>query len=129
MAVLEGLGWVGIEPTTNALKGRCSTIELPTRKQSTEGYSLFSLLQPKIHLYPRRPRFTSASARASSRLSLFDHSIRVVVVDRFVILGFDAVPGDTRIGVRLEGDASHQILHKYRVLVRPLGYRFFVRAL
>ena len=25
------LGWVGLEPTTNALKGRCSTIELPTR--------------------------------------------------------------------------------------------------
>src|SRR5947209_3083730 len=24
------LGWVGLEPTTNALKGRCSTIELPT---------------------------------------------------------------------------------------------------
>ena len=27
-----GLGWVGLEPTTNALKGRCSTIELPTRR-------------------------------------------------------------------------------------------------
>ncbi len=27
----ESLGWVGLEPTTNALKGRCSTIELPTR--------------------------------------------------------------------------------------------------
>ena len=25
------VGWVGLEPTTNALKGRCSTIELPTR--------------------------------------------------------------------------------------------------
>jgi hypothetical protein len=25
------MGWVGLEPTTNALKGRCSTIELPTR--------------------------------------------------------------------------------------------------
>ena len=24
------MGWVGLEPTTNALKGRCSTIELPT---------------------------------------------------------------------------------------------------
>ena len=24
------VGWVGLEPTTNALKGRCSTIELPT---------------------------------------------------------------------------------------------------
>jgi hypothetical protein len=26
------LGWVGLEPTANALKGRCSTIELPTLK-------------------------------------------------------------------------------------------------
>ena len=26
-----GVGWEGLEPSTNALKGRCSTIELPTR--------------------------------------------------------------------------------------------------
>ena len=25
------VGWEGLEPSTNALKGRCSTIELPTR--------------------------------------------------------------------------------------------------
>ena len=25
-----GLGWAGLEPAANALKGRCSTIELPT---------------------------------------------------------------------------------------------------
>ena len=30
-AVGELVGWVGIEPTTTALKGRCSTAELPTR--------------------------------------------------------------------------------------------------
>jgi hypothetical protein len=30
------LGWVGLEPTTNALKGRCSTIELPTRQETRE---------------------------------------------------------------------------------------------
>ena len=27
----RGVGWEGLEPSTNALKGRCSTIELPTR--------------------------------------------------------------------------------------------------
>ena len=27
------VGWVGLEPTTNALKGRCSTIELPTPRR------------------------------------------------------------------------------------------------
>jgi hypothetical protein len=30
---IRELGWVGLEPTTNALKGRCSTIELPTREE------------------------------------------------------------------------------------------------
>jgi len=25
------VGWVGFEPTTNGLKGRCSTPELPSR--------------------------------------------------------------------------------------------------
>ncbi len=32
--LLMVVGWVGLEPTTNALKGRCSTIELPTRKRA-----------------------------------------------------------------------------------------------
>jgi hypothetical protein len=27
------VGWLGLEPRTNALKGRCSTIELPTRSE------------------------------------------------------------------------------------------------
>jgi hypothetical protein len=36
------LGWVGLEPTTNALKGRCSTIELPTRREvSSESIGKF----------------------------------------------------------------------------------------
>jgi hypothetical protein len=29
------VGWVGLEPTTNALKGRCSTIELPTPQETS----------------------------------------------------------------------------------------------
>ena len=29
------MGWLGLEPRTNALKGRCSTIELPTRETSS----------------------------------------------------------------------------------------------
>src|SRR5581483_11794060 len=31
------MGWAGLEPATNALKGRCSTIELPTRKEAKGG--------------------------------------------------------------------------------------------
>ena len=45
------LGWVGLEPTTNALKGRCSTIELPTqiRKQ-------FYAALPRLATNPERFR-------------------------------------------------------------------------
>jgi hypothetical protein len=39
------LGWVGLEPTTNALKGRCSTIELPTRQKGREQYNRYLSLQ------------------------------------------------------------------------------------
>jgi hypothetical protein len=35
MPFLGNMGWVGLEPTTNALKGRCSTIELPTLGKRT----------------------------------------------------------------------------------------------
>ena len=38
--VEEKMGWVGLEPTTNALKGRCSTIELPTRRFQRAGKSI-----------------------------------------------------------------------------------------
>lgn len=41
----EGVGWEGLEPSTNALKGRCSTIELPTREEGNL-YILFGALQP-----------------------------------------------------------------------------------
>ena len=39
----EGVGWDGLEPSTNALKGRCSTIELPTRfdRKSTKRDALY----------------------------------------------------------------------------------------
>src|SRR6185436_21182716 len=43
-AVGRMVGWVGIEPTTTALKGRCSTAELPTRDsegaQSTRSFAI-----------------------------------------------------------------------------------------
>jgi hypothetical protein len=32
---MKFMGWVGLEPTTNALKGRCSTVELPTRQETS----------------------------------------------------------------------------------------------
>ena len=40
------VGWPGLEPGTNALKGRCSTIELPTH---------LSLFDP-IRLAGNQPR-------------------------------------------------------------------------
>jgi hypothetical protein len=33
--MIEVVGWPGFEPGTNDLKGRCSTIELPTPRQGT----------------------------------------------------------------------------------------------
>ena len=39
-----GVGWEGLEPSTNALKGRCSTIELPTRERLGI-YSVFWIMQ------------------------------------------------------------------------------------
>ena len=36
----QKMGWVGLEPTTNALKGRCSTIELPTQGKRSATVSL-----------------------------------------------------------------------------------------
>jgi hypothetical protein len=50
--VWKGVGWVGLEPTTNALKGRCSTIELPTPVQ------LFYAAVLSLATNPRgQPRF------------------------------------------------------------------------
>jgi hypothetical protein len=46
------LGWVGLEPTTNALKGRCSTVELPTH-QETSSESITKSLRCKQK--PERP--------------------------------------------------------------------------
>src|SRR4051812_29507926 len=48
-----GVGWVGLEPTTNALKGRCSTIELPTR---AERNVLIQLGECRKTRFRRRPR-------------------------------------------------------------------------
>ena len=44
-AVGQMVGWVGIEPTTTALKGRCSTAELPTRpSEGAQSTRLFTRL-------------------------------------------------------------------------------------
>jgi hypothetical protein len=56
------VGWLGLEPRTNALKGRCSTIELPTRKESTEGIANSLRCNPK-NLSP-----VGASLRTIARL-------------------------------------------------------------
>ena len=41
------VGRVGLEPTANGLKGRCSTIELPTRVDARDG------IEPSIALLQR----------------------------------------------------------------------------
>ena len=44
------MGWAGLEPATNALKGRCSTIELPTR---AELFVLVQLVERRKPLHDR----------------------------------------------------------------------------
>lgn len=59
---------------------------------------------------------------------LLDHRIRVVVVDRFVVLGLDLVPDNAAVVVGHDGDVADKIFDENRVVVRALGDRFFVGA-
>ena len=64
------VGRVGLEPTTNALKGRCSTIELPTPIESP-----FSCLAARWQPTPKA--FGAAlplSYQTGARLSFYDNS-------------------------------------------------------
>ena len=59
------VGRVGFEPTANGLKGRCSTIELPTRVDARDG------IEPSIALLQRA-------------VLPFDH---LAIVGAFTLLG------------------------------------------
>ena len=76
------MGWVGLEPTANALKGRCSTIELPTRKEGTK-------------VMPSAGCATSNYGGSA----LLDHGVGIMVMDRLVVLRFDPIPRDSRVAV------------------------------
>lgn len=58
LVVFWVVGWVGLEPTTNALKGRCSTIELPTRATyACAAQTLHCLSSPAgSHFASKKPR-------------------------------------------------------------------------
>ena len=60
------VGRVGLEPTANGLKGRCSTIELPTRVDARDG------IEPSIALLQRA-------------VLPFDHP---AIIRTFALLGF-----------------------------------------
>ncbi len=64
------VGRVGLEPTTNALKGRCSTIELPTRSVSSHPKAVAqSQPTPKAFGAARQ-----GAANPGGSLSLYDDS-------------------------------------------------------
>jgi hypothetical protein len=99
------LGWVGLEPTTNALKGRCSTIELPTRQEmsregilNSHGCNRKAWKRQPIHEHHRGSLIFS---------SLLDHRVGIVIVDRFVILCLDAVPIDPGVSIGHDCDIAH----------------------
>ncbi len=50
------MGWLGLEPRTNALKGRCSTIELPTRPMPVRESQVVSLPRFKGFVAGALPR-------------------------------------------------------------------------
>jgi hypothetical protein len=125
---IKYLGWVGLEPTTNALKGRCSTIELPTPRRETSSETI--LKSVGCNLKTSTMGLTTKDVRndpASS--SLFDHRVGVVVVDRFVVFRLDPVPIDPRVFIGHDRNIADQIFDEDRVIVGPFSDRFFVRPL
>ena len=75
------VGRVGLEPTANGLKGRCSTIELPTRVDARKG------VEPSIALLQRA-------------VLPFDH---LAIIRTFTLLGLmhalASIPTDYRTGL------------------------------
>ena len=75
------VGRVGLEPTANGLKGRCSTIELPTHVDAREG------VEPSIALLQRA-------------VLPFDH---LAIIRTFTLLGLmhalASIPTDYRTGL------------------------------
>ena len=70
------MGWVGLEPTTNALKGRCSTIELPTRigeRGELIKVTVGTVQVSKLHITEFQPRvpftewFSNGDGRPGAR--------------------------------------------------------------
>ena len=79
-----GLGWEGLEPSTNALKGRCSTIELPTRREG-EGKRILRRRNPEI-LVPTRQSVEAENryaelviARTKTQKSLLGRNPRITI--------------------------------------------------
>ena len=61
------VGWAGLEPATNALKGRCSTIELPTRSCQRSGATKARCRVTQAGNEVSRPPFTmTLAAKAAS---------------------------------------------------------------
>jgi hypothetical protein len=85
------MGWVGLEPTTNALKGRCSTIELPTLGKRSGTVSLKSSVASPFRIAAKRHKERKknkkveperATRRAATKSSI-DRSSRVYPITTF----------------------------------------------
>ena len=60
------VGRVGLEPTANGLKGRCSTIELPTQRSgfAPEARKVIALIRAGKFFYPAPFGFSRRSTAA-----------------------------------------------------------------
>lgn len=70
------VGWLGLEPRTNGLKGRCSTIELPTHRlhqrrrawNLVEGDSTVQVQFPGIDTFWRSDRGRLGCVRSGTQV-------------------------------------------------------------
>lgn len=58
----------------------------------------------------------------------FDHGPGVVVMDRFEVFGFDAIPSDRGMLIGFDSDVAHYIFYEDGVVVGGFGDKFFVWA-
>jgi hypothetical protein len=87
---------------------------LPNHCAATEN------LEPRLYVEGDGDHFDS--------LAFLDHSVCVVVMNRFVALCFDPVPIDTFVFICLYRNVSDQVFNKNRMVVRPLRDSFLVGA-
>src|SRR5262245_43634821 len=77
----------------------------------------------RLHLYRKSPPPANGfpTSFRDRKLSLFDTSVGVVVVDALEILGFHPVPGHVRMGIEFDHDIADEVFDEDGVFVGAFG--------